>query len=344
MIALVQAGVVAGLLVLLLLLLLALLWRSAPAADAIACSVRWRRDVHASRRPGWRRWQAHVLCRRRRRLARGRWDLVHGGVVGKGNGLRGFQGPAGGRRVCALLRCEGSTGRAANGGLARSDSTAEPQGLANEAQRARARARGAVWAEATEEARALGRRDCRVLACVAGGCAVKELLRASRHGAAGGSSSGCRLQAAGALSLSLSPLGGRGRGRGRGRRGVPVPVRHQQTDLRSVAVPGELRAPVRLGWLRSGYESDTTRGQWRRGRSSKLGPGEWAHQRPSTKTRQDWCWDRDRDPGDTIRAEMQKRAVAAGASTLKPSAPALRRRAVRHLHRTCTGDGGRLEQ
>ena len=42
LIALVQAGVVAGLLV--LLLLLALLWRSAPAADAIACIVRWRGD------------------------------------------------------------------------------------------------------------------------------------------------------------------------------------------------------------------------------------------------------------------------------------------------------------
>ena len=153
LIALVQAGVVAGLLV--LLLLLALLWRSAPAADAIACIVRWRRDVHARRRPGRRRRQAHVLCGRRRRLARGRRDLVHGGVVGKG--LRGFGGPAGSRRGCALLRCDAMRGLDGSGskwpfGPLRLDCGAARG--AGEAQRARARARacgrGAVWAEATE--------------------------------------------------------------------------------------------------------------------------------------------------------------------------------------------------
>ena len=105
----------------------------------------------------------------------------------------------------------------------------------------------------SDRGEALARRDCRVLACVAGGCAVKELLRASRHGAAGGSSSGCGRRAAGALSLSLSlsPLGGR--------RGVPV--WHQQTDLVASRCLESSVLAVRLGWLRSGYECDMTRGQ-----------------------------------------------------------------------------------
>jgi hypothetical protein len=173
-------------------------------------------------------------------------------------GLRGFEGPAGSRRGCALLRCEGSTARGLDGsgskwpfGPLRLDCGAARG--AGEAQRARAR--GAGWAEVTE-GRCLRGRNCRVLACVAEGCAVKELLRASRHGAAGESSSGCRLQAAGALSLS--PLGWR----------RCVPVRHQQTDLRSVAVPGGLRARCQIGmvaeWVRARY--DSTRGQLRRGR------------------------------------------------------------------------------
>ena len=165
------------------------------------------------------------------------------------------------RRVCALLRCdavrcEGSTGRAANGRLARSDSRLRSRkgswrSTAGAGAGAGVRAGGGLGG--SDRGEALARRDCRVLACVAGGCAVKELLRASRHGAAGGSSSGCGRRAAGALSLSLSlsPLGGR--------RGVPV--WHQQTDLVASRCLESSVLAVRLGWLRSGYECDTTRGQ-----------------------------------------------------------------------------------
>lgn len=170
-------------------------------------------------------------------------------------GLEGPLGVGGGAPCCAAMRCEGSTGRAANGRLARSDSTAEPQGeLAKHSGRGRGRGRAGGGRFGRKRQReALARRGCRVLACVAGGCAVKELLRASRHGAAGGSSSGCGRRAAGALSLSLSlsPLGGR--------RGVPV--WHQQTDLVASRCLESSVLAVRLGWLRSGYECDMTRGQ-----------------------------------------------------------------------------------
>ena len=57
-------------------------------------------------------------------------------------GLEGPLGVGGGAPCCAAMRCEGSTGRAANGRLARSDSTAEPQGeLAKHSGRGRGRGR-----------------------------------------------------------------------------------------------------------------------------------------------------------------------------------------------------------
>lgn len=171
-------------------------------------------------------------------------------------GLEGPLGVGGGAPCCAAMRCEGSTGRAANGRLARSDSRLRSRkgswrSTAGAGAGAGVRAGGGLGG--SDRGEALARRDCRVLACVAGGCAVKELLRASRHGAAGGSSSGCGRRAAGALSLSLSlsPLGGR--------RGVPV--WHQQTDLVASRCLESSVLAVRLGWLRSGYECDMTRGQ-----------------------------------------------------------------------------------
>ena len=214
--------------------------------------------------------------------------MVHGGVVGKG--LRGFGGPAGSRRGCALLRCDAMRGLDGSGskwpfGPLRLDCGAARG--AGEAQRARARARacgrGAVWAEATEGGAGAARLSC---AGVRG-----RWMRC--EGAAQGITAwrGRRielwLQTAGGgrvVAVAVAVAAGR----------APWCTGMAPTNRsRSVAVPGELRARCQIGlvaeWVRVRYDSRA--GQRRRGsgsgRSSKLGPGERAHQRPSTKTRQD---------------------------------------------------------
>jgi hypothetical protein len=115
---------------------------------------------------------------------------------------------------------------------------------------------------------------------------------------------------------------------------------NKQIFVASRCLGGSVLA-VRLGWLRSGYERDTTRlagscavdgGPWRWEELEAGAGGAGA----STAVDEDQTRLRPRPRRSAQRVETQNRAV--GVSTLKPSAPALRRRAVRH----CTGDGGRL--
>lgn len=202
-------------------------------------------------------------------------------------GLEGPLGVGGGAPCCAAMRCEGSTGRAANGRLARSDSTAEPQGeLAKHSGRGRGRGRAGGGRFGRKRQR--GGAGAARLSC-AGVCG--RWVRC--EGAAQGITAwrGRRIElwlrtAGGGRVVAVAVAVAAGR--------APWCTGMAPTNRsRSVAVPGELRARCQIGlvaeWVRVRYDSRA--GQRRRGsgsgRSSKLGPGERAHQRPSTKTRQD---------------------------------------------------------
>ena len=254
-------------------------------------------------------------------------------------GLEGPLGVGGGAPCCAALRCdamrcdamrcEGSTGRAANGRLARSDSTAEPQGeLAKHSGRGRGRGRGragvracgrgAVWAEATE---GRGGAGAARLSC-AGVC--------GRWVRCEGAAQGITAWRGRRIELWLRTAGGGRRARCRCRwrcrcrcrrwKGAVVcgTVRHQQTDLVASRCLESSVLAVRLGWLRSGYECDMTRGQGSGAVAVAVavavgGARSWGRGSGRINGRQ-------RRPGKTetetetqaIRAETQKRAVSSG--------------------------------
>jgi hypothetical protein len=204
--------------------------------------------------------------------------------------LRGPLGVGGGAPCCdARARgLEGSTGRAANGRLARSDSTAEPQGeLAKQA--------GASAGDRGEPGEVLARAQLSCAGVCGGGMRCEGVAQGitawrGRRIELWLQTAGCGRVVAVAVAVAAgrAPLctGTAPTSRSSQRRGAwGAPCSLSDWDGCGVGT-----SAIRLD-SRAAAPWTVDRGPWTvdrgGGRSSKLGPGERAHQRPSTRTRQD---------------------------------------------------------